>query len=61
VEHGLTRQASRGVNPLEQLSNAQLAPLVGVAGQHQLAHLHLRGVSVPLALCHGTLVLCTWN
>lgn len=48
----LTRQAGSGIDPLEQLPDAQLATLVGVAGQHQLAHLHLRGVPVALAVCH---------
>lgn len=48
----LTGQAGGGVNPLEQLPDAQLATLVGMAGQHQLAHLHLRGVPVALVLCH---------
>lgn len=59
TKHGLTGQAGRGVNPLEQLPDAQLATLVGVARQHELAHLHLGGVPVPLAARHGTVVfLC---
>lgn len=54
----LTRQAGRGVDPLEQLPNAQLPALVGVTGQHQLAHLHLGGVPVPpVVVRHGTVAL----
>lgn len=53
----LTGQAGGSVDPLEQLADAQLAALVGVAGQHQLAHLHLRGVPVALAGRHGAAVL----
>lgn len=49
----LTGQAGGGVDPLEQLPDAQLATLVGVARQHELTHLHLRGVPVALAVSHG--------
>lgn len=57
VPSSLTRQAGCGVNPLEQLPDAQLSTVVGVAGQHQLAHLHLCGVPVHLAICHGSTLL----
>ena len=53
---GLTRQAGGGIDPLEQLPDAQLATLVGVAGKHQLAHLHLRGVPVALTVGHAVAV-----
>ena len=47
-----TRQAGCGVDPLEQLSCAQLAPRVGVRRLDGLAHAHLRGRR-PLQL-HGS-------
>lgn len=43
----LTREAGGRVDPFEQLPGAELAAVVGVAGQHQLAHLHLRGAAAP--------------
>lgn len=43
----LTREAGSRVDPLEQLPGAELDAVVGVAGQHQLAHLHLRGAAAP--------------
>lgn len=59
AKHSLTGQAGRGVNPLQQLPHTQLTTLVGVVGQDQLAHLHLRRVPVPFTICHGTVVFCT--
>lgn len=53
ARQSLTGQAGGGVDPFEQLPDTQLATLVGVARQHQLAHLHLRGVPVPPAVPHG--------
>lgn len=43
-----TRQTGCGVHPFQQLSNAQLPTVVGVAGQHNLTHFHFSGVSVVL-------------
>lgn len=37
----LTRQTCCAVHPFEQLSDAQFSAVVGMAGQHYLAHLHL--------------------
>lgn len=42
-----TRQAGRGVHPLQQLSDTQLSTVVGMAWQHDLTHLDLSRVSVP--------------
>lgn len=59
ARRSLTGQAGGGVDPLEQLPDTQLAALVGVARQHHLAHLHLRGAPVALTVHHGTVgVLC---
>ena len=49
----LTGEAGGRVDPLEQLAGAELAAVVGVAGQHQLAHLHLGGVAGGRGARHG--------
>lgn len=53
----LTGEAGGRVHPFEQLARAELAAVVGVAGQHQLAHLHLGGVAGRRGARHGPLRL----
>lgn len=52
LDFTLTREAGGGVHPLEQLPDAQLLAMVGVARKYDLAHLHLRRVAIHSPVLH---------